>query len=76
MNSVIKNDILCETMHFRQLKNGLNIYVIPKGGYNKQFAIYATKYGSNDIFSVPGEKSNYSTLWYCPFGTCYLKMKI
>ncbi len=58
MNSVIKNDILCETMHFRQLKNGLNIYVIPKGGYNKQFAIYATKYGSNDIsFIVPGEKN-------------------
>lgn len=57
MDNVIKSDILNEVMHFKKLKNGLEIYVLPKPGFNKQFAIYATRYGSNDIsFIVPGEK--------------------
>ncbi|HHW70709.1 MAG TPA: insulinase family protein [Clostridiales bacterium] len=57
MSNVIKNDILHEIMYFKELKNGLEIYVLPKKGYSKQVAIYATKYGSNDIsFIVPGEQ--------------------
>ena len=68
MIKVIKDDILHESMYYKELKNGLEIYVLPKRGYSKQIAIYATKYGSNDIsFVVPGEKSYYSSIRYCSF---------
>lgn len=57
MRREIKNDVLNERLIHTKLKNGLNVYVLPKEGYQKQFAIYATNYGSNDNqFVVPGEK--------------------
>jgi len=56
MRREIKNDVLNERLIHSKLKNGLNVYVLPKKGYQKQFAIYATHYGSNDNqFMIPGE---------------------
>ncbi|NMA94797.1 MAG: insulinase family protein [Clostridiales bacterium] len=56
MIKILESDILGEKIHFKRLKNGLEIYVLPKPGFYRKSAIYATKYGSNDIsFIVPGE---------------------
>lgn len=50
------NRTIDEKMYFEELSNGLKIYIMPKPGYTKQFAIFATHYGSNDSkFIVPGE---------------------
>jgi len=37
-----------EIMHHSVLPNGLNIYVIPKKGFNKSYAFFATNYGGAD----------------------------
>jgi len=56
MRREIKNDVLNERLIHSKLKNGLNVYVLPKKDYQKQFAIYATNYGSNDNqFVIPGQ---------------------
>lgn len=45
-----------ETMHTYEHKSGLKCFVIPKKGYSKKFATFATHYGSiNNEFIVPGE---------------------
>lgn len=50
----IKNDILNEKMYKKEYKNGLRAYVMPKPGYNKTFAMFATNFGSiNDKFVLP-----------------------
>lgn len=51
-------DQLQETLYTEQLPNGLDVYVLPKKGFNKTFATFTTKYGSIDNHFVPiGEKS-------------------
>lgn len=45
-----------ETMHTFEHKSGLKCFVIPKKGYSKKFATFATHYGSiNNQFIVPGD---------------------
>ncbi|AEV69007.1 EF-P 5-aminopentanol modification-associated protein YfmH [Acetivibrio clariflavus] len=45
-----------ETMHIYEHRSGLKCFVIPKRGYSKKFATFATHYGSiNNQFIVPGE---------------------
>lgn len=39
---------LKETLWHHTHQSGLEIYVLPKGGYSKSYAIFATKYGSAD----------------------------
>ncbi len=39
---------LNETLFHHTHKSGLEIYVLPKSGYSKSYAIFATKYGSAD----------------------------
>ena len=51
----IKNDYLKETILHHTTQSGLNVYIIPKAGFAKKFALYATMYGSNDVkFVLPG----------------------
>ena len=46
-----------EVMHIYEHKSGLKAFVIPKKGYSKKYATFATHYGSiNNEFIVPGEK--------------------
>lgn len=46
-----------ETIYTSVLPNGLTIYVIPKPGYRKKFAIFATNYGGADRrFTLSGKE--------------------
>ena len=50
------NSELCEEMQYVVHKSGLKVYVFPKKGFNKYYAIYGTEYGSlNNTFTVPGD---------------------
>lgn len=44
---------LKETLYYEKLPNGLDVYVLPKQGFNKTFATFTTKYGSVDNTFVP-----------------------
>lgn len=43
---IFKNELLNETLHKKVLDNGFSIYVLPKKGYTKKHAYFATEYGS------------------------------
>ncbi|ADU30694.1 EF-P 5-aminopentanol modification-associated protein YfmH [Evansella cellulosilytica] len=50
-------DQLQETLYFEELPNGLQVYILPKAGFNKTYATFTTKYGSIDNHFIPlGEK--------------------
>ncbi|PYZ98074.1 peptidase M16 [Alteribacter lacisalsi] len=50
-------DQLKETLYHEKLDNGLDVYILPKAGFNKTFATFTTKYGSIDNHFIPlGEK--------------------
>ena len=50
------NKELGEEMQFALHKSGLRVYVFPKKGFSKYYAIYGTEYGSlNRTFTVPGD---------------------
>jgi predicted Zn-dependent peptidase len=52
----IRMDKIRESLYYSKLKNGLEVFVLPKRGYSKQFAIFATNFGSVDMkFSAPGQ---------------------
>ncbi|MGB9679204.1 MAG: EF-P 5-aminopentanol modification-associated protein YfmH [Thermoanaerobacteraceae bacterium] len=52
------NQTINEKIFYQELDNGLKVYVMPKKGFTKQFAIFATHFGSNDSkFIIPGEKN-------------------
>lgn len=44
-----KFDAVGETVYESRLSNGLQVYVIPRPGYSKKFAFFATNYGGNDL---------------------------
>jgi predicted Zn-dependent peptidase len=41
-------DQLNETLIYEKMDNGLDVYVLPKAGFNKTYATFTTKYGSID----------------------------
>lgn len=46
-----------ETLYYEKLKNGLDVYILPKQDFNKTYATFTTKYGSIDnTFQVPGKE--------------------
>lgn len=50
------NSRLNEKMQYTVHSSGLRVYVFPKKGFSKYYAIYGTEYGSVDrVFRVPGE---------------------
>lgn len=50
----ITNSELGEEMQFAVHESGLRVYVFPKKGFSKYYAIYGTEYGSlNRTFTVP-----------------------
>ncbi|KGR86484.1 EF-P 5-aminopentanol modification-associated protein YfmH [Lysinibacillus odysseyi] len=44
---------LDETLYYKQLENGLDVYILPKKGFSKTFVTFTTKYGSIDRTFVP-----------------------
>jgi predicted Zn-dependent peptidase len=55
----ISFDQLQEELYHEKLSNGLNVYILPKKGFNKTFATFTTKYGSVDNTFVPLGKEEY-----------------
>lgn len=53
----IVNDILKEEIYHEKLDSGLEIFFMPKKDFTKKYAVFATKYGSNELEFIPiGEK--------------------
>ncbi|SEM48996.1 Predicted Zn-dependent peptidase [Mesobacillus persicus] len=47
---------LKEELYYEKLSNGLDVYILPKKGFNKTYATFTTKYGSIDNhFKPPGK---------------------
>ncbi|SQC69186.1 Uncharacterised protein [Listeria fleischmannii subsp. fleischmannii] len=42
-----------ETVYQERLENGLRVFLLPKKGFSKTFAIFTTNYGSIDNTFVP-----------------------
>lgn len=56
MTRVLENDLLKEKILWRRVNPGLEVFVLPKKGYNKKYATYSTNFGSVDSrFIVEGE---------------------
>ncbi len=50
---------LGETLYFGTHESGLDVFVLPKKGFSKKYAIYAVKYGSIDTsYSIGGKEIN------------------
>ncbi len=55
-------DNLKETLYYQKLENGLDVYLLPKKGFNKYYATFTTKYGSIDNTFIPLGKKEYITV--------------
>lgn len=51
-------DQLQETLYYEQLPNGLDVYMLPKQGFQKTYATFTTRFGSidNDFRPPQGER--------------------
>ncbi|MFW6014873.1 MAG: EF-P 5-aminopentanol modification-associated protein YfmH [Halanaerobiales bacterium] len=55
MEKVFNEDIK-EYIYSKKLSNGLDVYMMPRDDYHRQYAIFATRFGSNDInFKISDE---------------------
>ncbi|WP_026585469.1 EF-P 5-aminopentanol modification-associated protein YfmH [Bacillus sp. J33] len=52
-------DQLQEEMYYEKLGNGLDVYILPKKGFNKTYATFTTKYGSIDNHFLPPGKEEF-----------------
>jgi predicted Zn-dependent peptidase len=52
-------DQLKETLYYEKMDNGLDVYILPKEGFNKTFATFTTKYGSVDNNFIPHEQKEF-----------------
>lgn len=50
---------LQEELYYEKLSNGLDVYILPKKGFNKTYATFTTKYGSVDNHFVPLGKDEF-----------------
>lgn len=50
---------LQEELYYEKLGNGLDVYILPKRGFNKTYATFTTKYGSIDDHFVPIGKEEF-----------------
>lgn len=55
----VKYEKIGETLYTYKHKSGLKAFFIPKKGYSKKYATFATHYGSiNNEFVIPGDKDS------------------
>lgn len=52
-------DQLQEELYYEKLDNGLDVYILPKKGFNKTYATFTTKYGSIDNHFLPPGKEEF-----------------
>ncbi|MDF1510967.1 pitrilysin family protein [Robertmurraya sp. DFI.2.37] len=50
---------LQEELYYEKLTNGLDVYILPKIGFNKTYATFTTKYGSVDNQFIPLGKEEF-----------------
>ena len=50
---IYNNEKIKEKIYYKEMESGLKVYFIPKEGYTKQYAIFATDYGSVDNLFTP-----------------------
>jgi predicted Zn-dependent peptidase len=50
---------LKEELYYEKLENGLDVYILPKKGFNKTYATFTTKYGSIDNHFKPFGKEEF-----------------
>lgn len=55
----IRYEQLQEQLFYEKMDNGLEVYILPKNGFNKTFATFTTNYGSIDNEFVPIGKKDY-----------------
>ncbi|MBS4194050.1 EF-P 5-aminopentanol modification-associated protein YfmH [Lederbergia citri] len=55
----IEFDQIQEKLFYEKLDNGLQVYILPKMGFNKTFATFTTNYGSIDHQFKPLNKDEY-----------------
>jgi predicted Zn-dependent peptidase len=55
----IQFDQLQEELTYEKLANGLDVYILPKKGFNKTYATFTTKYGSIDNHFKPLNKDEF-----------------
>ena len=54
-----ENKILNEKVYNEKLHNNMQVFIMPKKGFSKKYAIFATNFGSNDLEYVnPHTKKN------------------
>jgi len=51
---------LKEELYYKKLENGLDVYILPKKGFNKTYATFTTKYGSIDNHFKPFGKDEFT----------------
>lgn len=49
----ISFDQIQENLYYEKMSNGLDVYILPKKGFNKTYATFTTKYGSIDNHFLP-----------------------
>ncbi|MGR3763927.1 EF-P 5-aminopentanol modification-associated protein YfmH [Rossellomorea sp. NS-SX7] len=49
----ISFDQIQENLYYEKMSNGLDVFILPKKGFNKTYATFTTKYGSIDNHFVP-----------------------
>lgn len=56
-----RGNLIKEVVYEKKLNNGLKIFYMPKKGYTKQYAMFATNFGSNDLkFKISKESNVYN----------------
>ncbi|BCB03421.1 EF-P 5-aminopentanol modification-associated protein YfmH [Bacillus sp. KH172YL63] len=55
----ISFDQLQENLYYEKMSNGLDVYILPKKGFNKTYATFTTKYGSIDNHFVPLDEEEF-----------------
>jgi predicted Zn-dependent peptidase len=59
MMKKISFDQLQENLYYEKMSNGLDVYILPKKGFNKTYATFTTKYGSIDNHFVPLDEEEF-----------------
>ena len=58
----IYNEIIDEELFYEKMKNGLEVYYIPKKGFLNKYAVLGVDFGSNDLEFIPiGEDTEMGT---------------
>ena len=59
----IVNDILKEELYYDKLDCGLEVFFMPKEGFSKKYAVFATNYGSNELEFIPINENQKIIYW-------------